>query len=110
MKIYKVLRKKYKYVVIAVGQIRSVVVRKKLFKLLKEMNYSLPTIISPLAYVSKYAKIDEGTVIMHHALVNTDAKVGKNCIINTKALIEHDATSKEYITINGFIKSGSVVK
>ncbi len=140
MKIYKVLRKKYKYVVIAVGQIRSVVVRKKLFKLLKEMNYSLPTIISPLAYVSKYAEIDEGTVIMHHALVNTDAKVGKNCIINTKALIEHDATiednchistgaivnggvvvkegtfygsnatSKEYITINGFIKSGSVVK
>ncbi len=136
----EILRKKYKYAFIVVGQIRSVVVRKKLFKLLKELNYSLPTIISPLAYVSKYAKVDEGTIIMHHALVNVNAKIGKNCIINTKALIEHDAiiednchistgaivnggvvikegifygsnaTSKEYINIDGFIKAGSVVK
>jgi len=136
----KVLRKKYQYAFIVVGQIKSAVVRKKLFKRLKELNYTLPTIISPLAYVSKYAKIDEGTVVMHHALINTDAKVGKNCIINTKALIEHDAvvednchistgaiinggvivkeetfygsnaTSKEYIDVNGFIKAGSIVK
>jgi len=136
----EILRKKYKCAFIAVGQIKSAVVRKKLFKLLKKLNYTLPTIISPLAYVSKYAKIDEGTVVMHHALINSDAKIGKNCIINTKALIEHDvtiednchistgaitnggvvvkeetfygsnATSKEYIDVNGFIKAGSVVK
>jgi len=134
------LRKEYRYAFIAVGQIKSAVVRKKLFKRLKELHYTLPTIISPLAYVSKYAKIDEGTVVMHHALVNTDAKIGKNCIINTKALIEHDvvvednchistgaivngsvvvkdetfygsnATSKEHIDVSGFIKAGSVVK
>ncbi len=136
----EVLRKTYKYAFIVVGQIKSAVVRKKLFKRLKELNYILPTIISPLAYVSKYANIDEGTVVMHHALVNTDAEIGKNCIINTKALIEHDAivedychistgaivnggvvvkeetfygsnaTSKEYIDVNGFIKAGSIVK
>jgi len=134
------LRKEYKYALIAVGQIKSAVVRKKLFKRLKVLNYTLPVVVSPLAYVSKYTKIDEGTVVMHHALINTDANVGKNCIINTKALIEHDvvvedhchistgaivnggvvvkketfygsnATSKEYIDVNGFIKAGSVVK
>ncbi len=77
---------------------------------------------------------------MHHSLVNANAKIGKNCIINTKALIEHDSivedhchistaaiinggvcvtlgsfvgsnsTSKETVTINGFIKAGALVK
>ena len=126
--------------VITVGQIRTNHVRVKLFNQLKEIGFTLPVIISPHAYVSKHSFIDEGTIIMHCALVNTNTKIGKNCIINTKALIEHDcivednchistasvlnggvvvkansffgsnATSKEYIECDGFIKAGSLVK
>jgi len=136
----KKLRKKYKYAIIGVGQIKTSNIRIKLFNLLKKFDFILPIIASPLAYISKRAIIEEGTVIMHHVLVNTDTKIGKNCIINSKALIEHDAvvednchistgviinggviikknsfigsntTSKEYIKIDGFIKAGSVVK
>ena len=132
--------KTYKLAIVTVGQIQSNALRVKLFTLLKDIGYTLPPIISPLAYLSKHATIGEGTIIMHHALVNANAKVGRNCIINTKALIEHDAvvednshistgaiinggvvvkessfvgsnaTSKEYIEIDGFIKAGSVVK
>lgn len=126
--------------VITVGQIKSNQVRVALFYKLKKIGFNLPTIISPLAYLSKHASVDEGTVIMHHALVNANAKIGKNCIINTKALIEHDcivadschistasvinggvvveantfygsnSTSKEYVKVSGFIKAGSVAK
>ncbi len=133
------LYNQYKYACISVGQIKTSTIRIKLFNILKDIGFKLPIIISPLAYVSKHAQIDEGTTIMHHALVNVDAKIGKNCIINTKALIEHDvaigdnchistgsivnggvvvkeftfygsnATSKEYIEIEGFIKAGSLL-
>jgi sugar O-acyltransferase (sialic acid O-acetyltransferase NeuD family) len=129
-----------KNAVITVGQIESNQVRVKLFEKLKKIGFNLPMIVSPLAYVSKYASLDEGTIIMHHALINANAKIGKNCIINTKALVEHDcivennchistasilnggaivkentffgsnATSKQSIEIAGFIKAGSVVK
>jgi len=129
-----------KNVCIAVGHIKSSDLRIKLFDKVKQIGFHLPTIISPLAYVSKHAHLGEGTVVMHHALINANVKIGKNCIINTKALIEHDAvigdschistasvinggvkvkentffgsnaTSKEYIEINGFIKAGSIVK
>ncbi|MCH9813572.1 MAG: NeuD/PglB/VioB family sugar acetyltransferase [Epsilonproteobacteria bacterium] len=131
---------KYTYAFVTVGQIKTPDIRIKLFNKLKEIGYTVPTIISPLAYVSRYSFIGEGTVIMHHALVNANGRVGKNCIINTKALIEHDSvvednchistgaivnggaqvkahtfygsnsTSKEYIEINGFVKAGSVSK
>ncbi len=131
---------KYKNAVVTVGQVKSNEVRVKLFKKLKDIGYMLPVIISPLAYISKHAFIDEGTVIMHQVLINSNVKIGKNCIINTKALIEHDSvvednchistasvingnvtvkegtffgsnsTSKESIEISGFVKAGSIVK
>jgi len=134
------LFQKYKNAIVTVGQIRSNEIRVNLFDKLKATGYKLPVIISPLAYVSSHATIEEGSIVMHHALINAGAKVGKNCIINTKALVEHDAmieehchistgavvnggtvvkadtffgsnaTSKEYVEISGFIKSGSVVK
>jgi sugar O-acyltransferase (sialic acid O-acetyltransferase NeuD family) len=126
--------------IVTVGQIKTNTIRIKLFNKLKTIGFNIPTIISSLAYVSKYATIDEGTVVMHQALINANAKVGKNCIINTKALIEHDvvvkdnchvstssvlnggaiieentffgsnATSKEGVKLHGFIKAGSVTK
>ena len=136
----EILFQKYQYAVITVGQIRSNDVRVKLFNKLKKIGYKLPVIISPLAYVSKYATIDEGTVVMHQTLINANAKVGKNCIVNTKALLEHDVTvedhchistasvvnggtkikentffgsnavSKEAVEVNGFIKAGGLAK
>jgi len=104
------LRKKYEYAVIGVGQIKTPRVRIKLFNLLKKLEYKLPVIISPRAYVSKYAKIGEGTVIMHDALINSNVKIGKNCIINTKALIEHDCKIEDNCHIStGAIVNGGVV-
>ena len=131
---------KYKYALVTVGQIKSNTLRVKLFTVLKKIGYELPVIVSPLAYVSKHAKVEEGTVVLHNALVNANATVGVNCIVNSKALIEHDATieehchistatvinggvivkentfvgsnstTKEYSELNGFIKAGGVVK
>ncbi|MFY4764493.1 NeuD/PglB/VioB family sugar acetyltransferase [Aliarcobacter butzleri] len=129
-----------KNALITVGQIESNKIRVKIYNKLKKIGFNLPVIISPLAYVSKHSFIEEGTIIMHHALVNVNTKIGKNCIINTKALIEHDcivednchistasvinggvrvkensflgsnATSKQSIEIDGFIKAGSLAK
>lgn len=134
------LFEKYKYAIVTVGQIKSANIRVKIFENLKKIGFVLPKIISPLAYVSKHSKIGEGTIIMHNALINAAVSVGNNCIINTKALVEHDsiiednchistssvinggvqikegsfygsnATSKESIVVDGFIKAGSVVR
>lgn len=125
---------------VTIGHIESNTLRVELFQRLKQLGYQLPTIVSPLAYVSKHAKLGEGTVVMHHALVNANATVGCNCIINTKALVEHDvkvgnhchistasvlnggvivkdntffgsnATSRQEMVFEGFIKAGSLAK
>ncbi len=103
------LRQKYSNVLITVGQIKSAETRVKLFQLLQEMDFILPVIISPKAYVSKYAQIGDGTIVMHDVIVNANAKVGKNCIINNKVLIEHDAVVGDHCHIaTGAIVNGEV--
>ena len=77
--------------VVSVGFINNPATRIKLYNKVKEAGGRLATIIASTAYVSKYASIGEGTVVMHHAFINAGAQVGNNVIINTFANIEHDA-------------------
>ena len=106
------LAKKYKYALITVGQIKSPLLRIKLFDLAIKSGFTLPKIISPNAYVSKHASIGKGVVVMHNAVVNANASIGDNCIINTKALIEHDCLISKHchISTNATINGGSKVE
>lgn len=103
----------FKNVIITTGQIGLPELRLKLFQLAKQCKANFPLIISPKAYVSKHAFIDEGSVVMHGAIVNAGARIGKNCIINSKALIEHDAIVGDFChvstgaIINGGVKIGN---
>jgi len=83
------LIKKCNNALITIGQIKSPVLRIKLFDKVLKLGFILPTIVSPRAYISRHARIGVGSVIMHDALVNAGAIIGDNCIINTKSLVEH---------------------
>ncbi|MCW3805804.1 acetyltransferase [Plebeiibacterium marinum] len=101
---------KFKNVLITVGQIKSAGLRIKLYKLAKSLGAEFPVIVSPNAYVSTYAKIEEGTIVMHHVVVNSEAQIGINNIINTKALVEHEVQIGDHnhistgTRINGQVK------
>lgn len=101
------------YFVITLGQIKTHTIRKKIYDSLlsKKANIAnIATIISPLAYVSPYAKVERGCIIMHHSIVNANARVLENCIINTKAIIEHDSIIEAHCHIStGAIINGSAV-
>ena len=85
---------------ITVGQIKSSEIRKKIFQQLIDANAIIATIISPLATVSKYAKIGKGTIVMHHANINAEACIGNNCIVNTGCIIEHESTIGDHTHIS----------
>ena len=109
---------------VSVGQIRSSEIRIRLYELLKKSGGKLPRIVSPFAYCSKYAEMNEGTIVMHGAIVNARASIGANCIINSQALIEHDVIVADHChvstgaRVNGgvtigkgsFIGSGAILK
>ena len=103
------LSKRFQYALVTIGQIRSAESRKRLYAQLKELNFTLPTVISPRAYVSPHANLGLGTIVMHDALVNAGTQIGENCIINSKSLIEHDVLVGDHCHIStGGILNGEV--
>ena len=94
---------------VTVGQIKEVALRITLHEMIKQAGGKLAALIASTAYVSKYAKIGEGSVVMHHAFVNAAATIGKGCIINTFANIEHDVQIGDFCHIStGTMINGNV--
>lgn len=98
--------------VVTVGFVKDISLRINIHRKIQEVGGKLATLIASTAHVSKYAIIEEGTVIMHHSLVNAGAKIGKGCIVNTSANIEHDVVVGDYchistgVMINGNCRIG----
>ncbi|MGA9408001.1 MAG: acetyltransferase [Bacteroidota bacterium] len=85
---------------VTIGHIKNPRPRISTFQLLKKIGVTIPSIISPRAYVSSYAEIGEGTIVMHGAIVNANARIGANTIINTGAIIEHNAKIGDHTHIS----------
>jgi sugar O-acyltransferase (sialic acid O-acetyltransferase NeuD family) len=106
------LAKDHKHFLITLGQLKSPDRRRELFDKIGVLGGTMPVIISPRAYVSKYADIDVGTIVMHNAIINAGAKIGKNCIINTGAIVEHDAVIEDncHISTGAIINGGVIIR
>lgn len=106
------LRNHYNFALVTIGQIKTADTRITAWKLLHSLGFTLPTIVSPGAWVSPHAILGMGTIVLHGATVNADAVVGDNCIINSHALIEHGARIGHHshiatgALVNGDVKIG----
>lgn len=76
-------------VLIAVGQIKTASLRKSLFEKARGLGAKFPVIRSPVARISPYAVLGEGTIVMHGTTVQPGVRVGENCILNSHCLLEH---------------------
>jgi sugar O-acyltransferase (sialic acid O-acetyltransferase NeuD family) len=86
--------------VITVGFILNPNIRIRLYDRIRHAGGRLATVIASTAYVSRYAVIGEGTVVLHQAFVNADVNVGNNVILNTASNIEHDAVIGDHCHIS----------
>lgn len=86
--------------IVTLGFIKNPEIRISLHKKIEMTGGHLATIIASTAYVSKYAELGAGTVVLHQACVNAGAEIGKGCIINTFANIEHDVVIGDFCHIS----------
>ena len=109
---------------ITIGQIKTASLRKRIYSQLLALNAALASIISAHAYMSEYAQLGQGSIVMHKACVNACAVIGNNVIINSGAIVEHGVHIGDHChistsaVINGdcrigndvFIGSGAIIK
>ena len=86
------------YAFVCVGSVGNPMIRKKLFKNLKDAKYYLPAIIDKTASVdAKF--IGENVFVGKNAVVNFDSVIEDMAIINSGAIIEHDAHIEKYVHV-----------
>jgi len=104
-----------KNAVIGLGQIKSSVVRRKLVKMIQEIGFDSPAIISPRAIINEEVSIGEGTVVMDGAVINSGTIIGDYSIINTNCSVDHDCNIGSFthiapgVTLSGYINVGENV-
>tara|TARA_B100001287_G_scaffold271747_1_gene272477 strand:- start:306 stop:947 length:642 start_codon:yes stop_codon:yes gene_type:complete len=82
------LRSKFKYAFVAIADPNT---RLKFINELEKLEYEIPIIIHPTAWVSKSVSIGIGSIILSQSNIQTGVKGGKGLIINNSCSIDHDS-------------------
>lgn len=102
------LCKEYTLLVVGIGNNSF---RAQVYEKAAALGYTFPNIIAPSAYVSPFAKIGVGCVILQNACIQNGAVVGDGVLLNAGAEIHCDATVEDYALIytNSVIRTGAKV-
>ena len=102
------LRKEYGLLVVGIGNNRF---RAQVYEKAKALGYAFPNIIAPSAYISPYAKLGCGCVVLQNACVQNGASVGDGVLLNARKEVHCDASVGDYalIYINSVIRTGATV-
>ena len=85
--------------------------RAQVYEKAKALGYAFPNIIAPSAYISPYAKLGCGCVVLQNACVQNGASVGNGVLLNAGTEIHCDAAVGDYALIytNSVVRTGATV-
>ena len=95
---------------VTVGSIGNTARRRRLYRMIVELGFSVPVIIDPGAEVAGDVRIGSGSFIGKRAVVNAGSVIGDAVIINTGSVIEHTCGIGDFAHISpGSILCGQVM-
>ena len=86
----------YQKLVVGIG---NNALREKVYKEAAVIGYVFPNIIVSSAYISPYATIGTGCIILNNAVVQSGAKVGNGVILNAGVEVHLDSVVDDYVLI-----------
>ena len=102
------LREDYDCLAVAVG---SNAFRKRVYAQARALGYRCPNLIAPSAYVSPYARMGWGCVVMQNACIQNGAAVGSGVILNAGTEIHCGASVGDFALLytNSVVRTGGTV-
>jgi len=92
-----------------VGGIIDINIRKKIFDILEQNDFSLPKLIHPRATLEESACVNDGVQVFANAYIGSEAVLESCCMVNTNAVVSHDCIVGAYSHISpGALLAGHV--
>lgn len=93
----------FKKLVVVIGNNE---LREKVYMQAKAIGYEFPNIICQSAYVSPFAELGQGCVLLNNVVVQNGAHVGDGVLLNPGVEVHHDS----FVDDNALIYTNSVVR
>ena len=102
------LRKEYGLLVVGIGNNQF---RAQVYEKAKALGYAFPNIVAPSAYVSPFAEVGCGCVLLQNACIQNGASVGDGVLLNAGTEVHCDVAVGDYTLIytNSVIRTGVTV-
>ena len=103
------LRKEYSLLVVGIGNNRF---RAQVYEKAKALGFAFPNIVAPSAYISPFAEVGCGCVLMQNACVQNGASVGNGVLLNAGTEVHCGGTVGDYVLLytNSTIRTGAKVR
>ena len=90
------LRKDYALLVVGIGNNQF---RAQVYGKAEALGYSFPNIVAPNAYVSPFAKVGHGCVLMQNVCIQNGAVVGNGVLLNAGVEVHCGAEVEDYVLL-----------
>ena len=102
------LRKDYTLLVVGIGNNQF---RAQVYEKAKALDFAFPNIVAPSAYVSPFAEVGCGCVLLQNVCIQNGASVGNGVLLNAGTEVHCDATVGNFALIytNSVIRTGATV-
>lgn len=102
------LRKEYGLLVVGIGNNQF---RAQVYEKAKALGYAFPNIVAPSAYISPFAKVGYGCVLLQNACIQNGASVGNGVLLNAGTEVHCGAVVGDYALIytNSVVRTGAKV-
>lgn len=93
----------YKKLIVVIGNTK---LRAQIYQQAQKIGYDFPNIIATSAYISPFATIGKGCVILNNVVIQNQAQIGNGVLLNPGVEVHHNCSVGD----NSLIYSNSVVR
>lgn len=102
------LRNEYSHLVVTIGDNR---LRERIYWQAQALGFAFPNVVAISAYVSPFAQLGWGCILLNNAVVQNGAQIGNGVVINAGVEAHHDCTIGDFALVytNSVVRTGAKI-
>ena len=102
------LREEYTDLVVTIGDNR---LREQIYRQAEALGFAFPNVVACSAYVSPFARLGWGCILLNNAVVQNGAQIGNGVVLTTGVEAHHDCTISDFALVytNSVVRTGAKI-
>ena len=102
------LREEYTHLVVTIGDNR---LREQIYRQAEALGFAFPNVVACSAYVSPFARLGWGCILLNNAVVQNGAQIGNGVVLTVGVEAHHDCTISDFALVytNSVVRTGAKV-